>query len=208
MKEKKFYAVKVGKITGIFNSWKECEDQVVGFKGAMYKSFKNIEDAKEYLNKDLYIENEEKIFSKDDINEDEVFAYVDGSYKKETLEYGYGVVFLSKNEVLEFLAKGENEEVSKSRNVTGELFGAIRAISEAIVRNKKKITLFYDYQGIESWANEKWKCNLPLTIGYRNKIREFRKEIEICFVKVKAHSGDTYNERADFLAKKSLGIKK
>ncbi|MBF1300150.1 MAG: RNase H, partial [Parvimonas sp.] len=53
-----------------------------------------------------------------------------------------------------------------------------------------------------------WKCNLPLTIGYRDKIKEFRKEIEILFVKVKAHSNDKYNDLADYLAKKSLGIEK
>ena len=81
-------------------------------------------------------------------------------------------------------------------------------IAEAIKLKKKKITVFYDYQGISSWANGEWKCNLPLTIGYRDKIKEFRKEIEILFVKVKAHSNDKYNDLADYLAKKSLGIEK
>lgn len=57
-------------------------------------------------------------------------------------------------------------------------------------------------------GNGEWKCNLPLTIGYRDKIKEFRKEIEILFVKVKAHSNEKYNDLADHLAKKSLGIEK
>ena len=147
-------------------------------------------------------------FNLEDIAEDEILAYVDGSYKKDTLEYGYGVVLILKDEVIELFGKGENPEVTKSRNVTGELFGSIRAIGEAIRLKKKKITVFYDYQGISSWANGEWKCNLPLTIGYRDKIKEFRKEIEILFVKVKAHSNDKYNDLADHLAKKSLGIEK
>lgn len=45
----KYYAVKNGRKTGIYNSWGECEKQVKGFKGAKYKSFINKEDAYEYL---------------------------------------------------------------------------------------------------------------------------------------------------------------
>lgn len=204
---KKYYAVKVGKSVGIYNNWEDCKKQVTGFSGAIYKSFPTLEEAKNYLNNGN-IENEVNSFSLEDISEDEIVAYVDGSYKKDTLEYGYGVVLILKYDIIELFGKGEDPEVAKSRNVTGELFGSIRAISEAIKLKKKKITVFYDYQGISSWANGEWKCNLPLTIGYRDKIKEFRKEIEILFVKVKAHSNDKYNDLADYLAKKSLGIEK
>lgn len=204
---KKYYVVKVGKSVGIYNNWEDCKKQVIGFSGAIYKSFSTLEEAKEYLNNGN-IEVKSGGFNLEDIAEDEIVAYVDGSYKKDTLEYGYGVVLILKDEVIELFGKGENPEVTKSRNVTGELFGSIRAIGEAIRLKKKKITVFYDYQGISSWANGEWKCNLPLTIGYRDKIKEFRKEIEILFVKVKAHSNDKYNDLADHLAKKSLGIEK
>lgn len=204
---KKYYAVKVGKSAGIYNNWEDCKKQVTGFSGAVYKSFPTLEEAKEYLNNGN-VENEVNSFNLENIADDEILAYVDGSYKKDTLEYGYGVVLILKDEVIELFGKGEDPEVAKSRNVTGELFGSIRAISEAIKLRKKKIIIFHDYQGISSWANGEWKCNLPLTVGYRDKIREFRKEIEILFVKVKAHSNDKYNDLADHLAKKSLGIEK
>ncbi|WP_288981598.1 ribonuclease H family protein [uncultured Parvimonas sp.] len=204
---KKYYAVKVGKSTGIFGTWDECKKQVVGFSGAIYKSFQSLDKAKEYLDdKNIALKSEEFEFKI--TSDDEIIAYVDGSYKKDTLEYGYGVVLILKDDIVELYGKGQNPEVAKSRNVTGELFGSVRAISEAIKLGKKKIIIFYDYQGISSWANGEWKCNLPLTMGYRDKIREFRKEIEILFVKVKAHSNDKYNDLADHLAKKSLGIEK
>ncbi|WP_308577596.1 ribonuclease H family protein [uncultured Parvimonas sp.] len=204
---KKYYAVKVGKSTGIFETWDECKKQVVGFSGAIYKSFQSLDKAKEYLDdKNIALKSEEFEFKI--TSDDEIIAYVDGSYKKDTLEYGYGVVLILKDDIVELYGKGQNPEVAKSRNVTGELFGSVRAISEAIKLGKKKIIIFYDYQGISSWANGEWKCNLPLTMGYRDKIREFRKEIEILFVKVKAHSNDKYNDLADHLAKKSLGIEK
>ncbi|WP_288867779.1 ribonuclease H family protein [uncultured Parvimonas sp.] len=204
---KKYYAVKVGKSTGIFETWDECKKQVTGFSGAIYKSFQSLDKAKEYLDdKNIALKSEE--FEFEITSDDEIIAYVDGSYKKDTLEYGYGVVLILKDDIVELYGKGQNPEVAKSRNVTGELFGSVRAISEAIKLGKKKIIIFYDYQGISSWANGEWKCNLPLTMGYRDKIREFRKEIEILFVKVKAHSNDKYNDLADHLAKKSLGIEK
>ena len=46
----KYYAVKKGRKTGIFNSWAECEQQVKGFAGAKYKSFKTPAEAKDWLN--------------------------------------------------------------------------------------------------------------------------------------------------------------
>jgi ribonuclease HI len=45
----KFYAVKTGKEPGIYTNWKNCEQQVKGYSGATYKSFKTFEEAKQYM---------------------------------------------------------------------------------------------------------------------------------------------------------------
>ena len=100
MKSKKFYAVKVGRKTGIFDNWKDCENQILGFSGAIYKSFENYDMCKDFLN-DSNLENKKEIDLKN-IKDNEAIAYVDGSYKQDTLEYGYGVVLLLKDETLEF----------------------------------------------------------------------------------------------------------
>ena len=47
----KYYAVKKGFKTGIFNSWNECKQVVNGYSGAIYKSFEDIEEAKSFLQK-------------------------------------------------------------------------------------------------------------------------------------------------------------
>lgn len=47
----KYYAVKVGKNTGIFTTWPECQENVHGFPGAEYKSFSNLEEAEAYIEK-------------------------------------------------------------------------------------------------------------------------------------------------------------
>lgn len=45
----KFYAVKVGKIPGIYTTWLECSKNVTGFSGAVYKSFPTLEEAERYI---------------------------------------------------------------------------------------------------------------------------------------------------------------
>ena len=45
----KYYAVQVGKKTGIYTSWDECSLQVQGYPGAKYKSFNDIGSAQSYL---------------------------------------------------------------------------------------------------------------------------------------------------------------
>lgn len=46
----KYYAVRKGRVTGIFTSWDETSKQVNGFSGAEYKSFNTVKEAEDYLN--------------------------------------------------------------------------------------------------------------------------------------------------------------
>lgn len=46
VKKQKFYVVWKGRETGVFNTWKECEQQVKGFDTARYKSYENEQEAK------------------------------------------------------------------------------------------------------------------------------------------------------------------
>ena len=47
MPKQKFYVVFQGKKTGLFKTWSECEFQVKGVKGALYKSFSTYQSAQE-----------------------------------------------------------------------------------------------------------------------------------------------------------------
>ncbi|CRK95018.1 CLUMA_CG008504, isoform A [Clunio marinus] len=44
-----FYAVARGRIPGIFSTWNECESQVKGFSGAVYKKFKTKTEADNFI---------------------------------------------------------------------------------------------------------------------------------------------------------------
>jgi len=46
MPVKKYYVVWKGKKTGVFDNWKECEAQIKGVEGAVYKSFPGLEEAR------------------------------------------------------------------------------------------------------------------------------------------------------------------
>ncbi|MED6134747.1 hypothetical protein PIB30_039836 [Stylosanthes scabra] len=45
----KFYAVRIGKNPGIYRSWDEAEEQVMGFGGAGHKSFFTYEEVVQYM---------------------------------------------------------------------------------------------------------------------------------------------------------------
>ncbi|KXU45728.1 ribonuclease HI [Candidatus Stoquefichus sp. KLE1796] len=196
LKMSKFYAVKQGRQTGIFSSWKECEAQVKGFKGAIYKSFASKEEALTFLDESPVVSSA-----------DGLIAYVDGSYNIKTKEYGYGCVLLEgQNVIAKYNGKGHHLAYVSMRNVAGEIAGARCAIDYAIEHHYPMICIYYDYEGIEKWANKMWKANKEGTIAYQKFIEEARQHIDIVFIKVLAHSGDFYNEMADGLAKKAVGI--
>ena len=49
MAAKKVYAVKRGKITGVFTNWEECKASVEGYPQAEYKGFASLSEAEAYL---------------------------------------------------------------------------------------------------------------------------------------------------------------
>lgn len=201
----KFYAVRKGRSHGIFYSWAECEKQVKGFPGAEYKSFKTLAEAEKYMLSGKSSEcdsNDQIALVIANIDKDSAIAFVDGSFSNGI--YSFGAVIFTKNCEKELSCSYKNEANASSRNVAGEIMGAKAAISYAIAEQKKNITLYYDYKGIELWANKDWKANLPLTHEYVNFIDEAREKIDINFVHVNAHTGIEYNERVDRLAKDAL----
>ena len=217
MAKKKFYAVKQGRKTGMFLTWDDCKKQVMGYPGAIYKSFGTREEAEAYLGvtraqtdqKDRKAGITRSVSSgnnKSENTENAVEIYVDGSYHAATKEFSYGMVVLVDGKEEKFSQKMTDPELAQMRNVAGEIKGSEAAMQYALDHKIPSIIIYHDYQGIASWCNGDWKANKPGTIAYRDFYREASRKIKIQFRKVKGHSNDKYNDMVDQLAKEALGI--
>ena len=193
----KFYAVRVGRKTGIFDSWTFVEKQVKGYPGAQFKSFTSKEEAENYLSP-----KSTKINSNNDWQ-----AYVDGSFNKIKQQYGSGIVILNKGKVEDEISiSGDNLDFLESYQIAGEIEGALCAMRWGIKHSIAEMSIFYDYQGIESWALGEWKATKTISKYYVKEFQKLSSQISVNFVKVAAHTGDTYNERADKLEKKGANL--
>lgn len=56
--KKKYYAVAKGRKTGVFTSWGECEAQVKGFPGAIYKSFQTEAEALRFMSSNKFLSSD------------------------------------------------------------------------------------------------------------------------------------------------------
>jgi len=136
---------------------------------------------------------------------DKLVCYVDGSFNPEIGKYAFGCVFIKEDgSVDEYCGSGNDPDALLQRNVTGEMIGAMFAVSYALRSGYKKLEIYYDYSGIECWVTGAWKAKNDLTQKYRDWMRSKAGVLDIVFKKVKAHSSDKFNEMADKLAKKGL----
>ena len=205
----KYYAVQRGRSTGVFFSWPECQKQVAGFSGAVFKSFTTLEEAEAFakggeksITKIKNIKEESNTVK----DPDALIAYVDGSYNSGNKEFSYGMVLLRGTEEQTFYQKFADEDLASMRNVAGEIKGAEAAMRYAVEKGFRKLYIYHDYEGIARWCQGAWKTNKEGTKAYKEYFDSIKDQVEVVFVKVAAHTGDKYNEMADKLAKQALGI--
>lgn len=214
---KKYYAVAKGKKIGVFETWKECEENVKGIQGAIYKSFLSIEDAKNFISSNLSSNeiSENKTIEeivKDDLKNGITSVFVDGSYNKYNKKIGYGILIIpsmDKSQWIQIsncLSNDQLNKYGKHLNISGEIIGTLESIKNCVKQNVFNIKVYYDYAGIEMWANNKWSTNSPISIMYKQELAKLKTnyKINLTFQKVKAHSNIQYNEIVDKLAKKSV----
>ena len=138
-----------------------------------------------------------------------VTIYTDGACAGNTGIGGWGVVILKNSENPIFLNGGELE----TTNNRMELMAAIKAL--AYFNQPTNISLFTDSKyvkdGIESWIikwkNNNWKTSSKKPVKNKDlwiKLDTHIKLHNINWIWVKGHSGQKYNEQADYLARKFI----
>ena len=223
MAAKKVYAVRKGHKVGVFDTWEECKAAVDGFSGAEYKGFPTRAEAESYCFGEAVNgakkgqaevvtayeqagNDEPKPFKHSEtMAQDQLIAYVDGSYEHSLLKYAFGCIFLMPDgTVYVENGSGNNPESAKLRNVTGEMLGSMFAVRWAIKNGFRQIELRYDYEGVEKWVTGAWKSKTELTQKYAQSMQMWSAQIGIKFTKVAAHSNVFFNELADKQAKQAL----
>ncbi|WML51700.1 viroplasmin family protein [Neobacillus sp. PS3-12] len=222
----KFYAVKVGRRPGIYMTWAETEEQVKGFSGAIYKSFKTNKEAQKFFDNnsksvlnEVHTGNIQAVVEQEEIHKsptqtsefsiteqhNSIEIYVDGSYSHTPPIYGSGWVAVKENDVLKKKSfSGNDERYIESRQVPGEVFACIDAINWAKESGYEHVIISYDYEGIEKWAKRDWAAKKNISKDYVTLFDNASRGITVTFNKVKAHSSINFNEIADKLAKGAL----
>ncbi len=188
----KYYAVKIGYQTGIYNNWVDCKKQVDGFKGAVYKSFKTNEEANNYLNdvKIVKIDKNDIKINKTNKNnivkakKGKTIKYKNGDYKPilekfdvifysdgSSVNYvgGYGFVVLTMNEDLSvnLIHQAFGHVYGHCTNVAAELYAIYYALKYLSKTDYKKILIRSDSEtsikSLTEWIH-KWRKNGYLTV--------------------------------------------
>jgi len=198
----KFYGVRRGRTTGVVDSWDACRKQVYKFPDAEYKAFPTREEALAFVSPSSpNLENPKK---KSEVSSDSTTSvWVDGSCFPQSdgsLRIGWGILVKQGGEEV-YRAKGNDIplEAVVHRNVAGEIFGILKSLEWCQAQGIAEVTLYFDYQGLESWATGAWRAKFPFTQLYAQTVKA--SGIKIHWIKVKAHSGIPENDIVDQLAK-------
>lgn len=214
----KVYAVRHGRKSGIYNDWSSCQEQIKGFSGAEFKSFKSEEEAQVYLyggikeglalkkpksqiKTDNFTGYLEKDVHNQDIPVDTCRAYVCGSYNPSKRCYSFGCVFLTSDKEYQLGGCDNIDYLLNMQSISGELLGTMIAVNLAIELGKSSIQIYHKLEGTSAWAEHIWRSKKRGTIDYVNFIDKCSSQIDISFVQDKKNIYFTASEK---LAKKSI----
>ena len=197
---KKVYAVKKGRIPGIYDTWTECQKQISGFSGAEYKGFLSLDEAENYLKEN------KKILDGMNAQDSAAIAYVDGSYDDSKNQFSSGVVLFWNGKELHFARLYDDPLLAEMNNVAGEIKAAEIAMQYCVDNHINALKIYHDYEGIAKWCTGEWKAKKIGTQEYKNFFDSLQGILDVEFIKVKGHSGDQYNDLADELARMAFEL--
>lgn len=198
----KYYAVKRGHNVGVFENWDECKVATSGFSNADYKAFSTKEEAEAYINGvDIW---KERI--QEDIQAGYLVSFCDGSYSESLKKYSYGVLIIESDMTeVELCGSAANPQYVASRNVSGEILGVINTLDWAVSNGFDKVKIYHDLEGLSKWITGEWQATTAVVQAFQSIYKsKYEGILDIVFEKVKGHSNNPYNEKADHIAASAL----
>ena len=204
MAKKKFYAVAVGRKTGVFTDWASAEKQVKGCAGAKFKSFPTEKEALSWMDDPVYekkatASKKHKLAANINFGKDDIVIHTDGGSINNPGPGGYGAVIER---------DGEREEYSGGFRLTTnnrmEMTAALVALQE-VGETAQKIHIFSDssylVNGIEKGWARKWKSKgwkkgdgqIAVNSDLWTKLLDLLDELNVTFHWVKGHAGHELN---------------
>ena len=156
-KKSKFYVVWVGQNPGIYNTWSECQEQIIGFPNAKYKSFKTLEAAEAAFDNSAvdYISRSKTTKQKPDfhnflseIEENSISVDAACSRNPGIMEYR-GVHTYSADEIFR-LGPFDN-----GTNNVGEFLALVHALAYLKQKGDNKKIIYTDSRTALSWVKKK-----------------------------------------------------
>jgi ribonuclease HI len=200
----KFYGVKVGRNTGVFETWAACEDAVKGYPGAQYKGFTGRGAAEVYAG----ITPKEEVAPQSTVNSKVVTIYTDGACSGNPGPGGWGCILM-----LGEYKKEHSGYIPAATNNKMELTAAIKGLQH--LTRPCTVELYTDSQylinGIDQWISgwkaKGWKTCDGKPVKNQELWIELDKLASIHKIKwnyVKGHASNKYNNRCDELATSAI----
>lgn len=208
----KIYAVKCGRLPGVYSNWQDCKLQVDKFPGAVYKSFTNIEDANLFIGTyktQLTNVTKQNVDFADCVNSIDI--YTDGSHQRASNYLGIGAWCKYDNQEFSMSKECDSNLLSKYEiydavsNPTAEFLAfaeVLKIFTNVNLKSNIVITFYCDYVGMENWMTGRWEAKKPYIQKIKNMCLQYIDNIN-CKVQikhVKGHSNNFGNDKADVLA--------
>ncbi len=175
----KYYAVLKGRKPGLYTSWDEAKQQVSGFSGAKYKSFKSYEDAAAYLGKKPGASSLPKVKKSAGTGQtsqqpldlafgDEITVYSDGGSRSHGNRTGEHVKETDKAAWAYLITMADpKQEVSDTGGEYGatnnrmEIMGLLKALTYLVAHHfeKRPITVVSDSKYVLNALTKGWLSN-------------------------------------------------